>query len=245
VVIPGGQFLMGSSPEDVLADDDEHPQHEVTISAFALGQTTVTRGLYREFMDAYPKEWDQDEDDDGFPANYIRWFDAVAFCNRLSAEAGLTPCYDIDTDNRKVVWKRNINGYRLPTEAEWEYACRAGTTTPWFWGEDKRRAKKFAWLSMNRVHPVARKSPNPWDLYDMAGNVDEWCWDWFGGYYSDSQIDPVGPLDGTLRVLRGGAFYDEAWNLRSANRFGDISESQNEFNGFRVACSQVPPLPPR
>jgi len=230
VDIPGGSFLRGSQ------------KHEVTVSPFALGQTTVTRGLYRKLMDSHPREWDRDEDDDRLPANYVDWFDAVRFCNRLSEEAGLTPCYEIDRES--VTWNRKADGYRLPTEAEWEYACRAGTTTEFFWGDDEETAGEYAWFGEGfegNVHPVAEKKPNPWDLYDMAGNVDEWCWDWYGDYPGDSQTDPTGPSDGTSRVLRGGAFDLVPRLLRSANRDRNLPAIRLRVIGFRVACSRRQP----
>jgi len=230
VDIPGGSFLRGS------------PEHEVTVSAFALSRTTVTRDLYRQLMDIHPEGWDRDEDDDRFPANYVDWFGAVRFCNRLSEQAGLTPCYEMDGEN--VTWNWEVDGYRLPTEAEWEYACRAGTTTQFFWGDDEGAAGEYAWYEGNsddRVHPVAEKKPNPWGLYDMAGNVSEWCWDWRSNYSGEAQTDPTGPPDGSSRIRRGGAFPNEPGPLRSAVRFGAVPGHQYGEVGFRVARSRFQP----
>ena len=235
VEIPGGTFLMGSPADDEQAFGNEHPQHEVTISPFLMSETTVTRALYREHMDKQPKEWQGDEDDGQLPANHVSWFDAVAFCNRLSERADLVPCYDID--NKKVTWNREADGYRLPTEAEWEYACRAGTTTRWFWGDEEAGIDEYAWYGGNagdQVRPVAQKEPNPWGLYDMAGNVWEWCWDWFGEYPEDPQTDPDGPPTGVSRVLRGGAFHDVPGGLRAAYRGRVEPEFRRRYGGFRV-----------
>lgn len=128
VALPAGVFWMGSNPQtDPQANDDETPRHRVRLSSFAMAQAPVTRGLYRAVMQRVPTQWRDDGDDDALPANYVRWADAVRFCNALSRDGGFTPCY------QRVLWRwrwnRTADGYRLPTEAEWEYACRAGTET--------------------------------------------------------------------------------------------------------------------
>jgi len=210
VELPGGTFQMGSPDTDDLAWDNEKPQHSVTVSTFAIARYPVTRELW-EMLDKSPKEWQRDHDDDQLPANYVNWFDAVDFCNALSQRQGLRPCYRINGD--QVDWDHEANGYRLPTEAEWEYAVRAGTTTRWFCGDDPAELGRYAWFTDNsgsRVHPVGEKESNPWGLHDMIGNVWEWCWEWCWDWYSgyskeDSAIDSIGPLAGVSRVLRGGA----------------------------------------
>ena len=226
---------MGSAENDEQAYDDEKPRHEVTVSGFAIGRVVVTRRLYREVMAEYPSAWGRAQDDDLLPANYVRWFDAVAFCNRLSEHQGLTPCYQIE--GARVRWEQNTNGYRLPTEAEWEYAARAGTTTRWFCGNEATALGDYVWYDENaegRVQPVGQKRSNSWSLYDMAGNVYEWCWDWYGPYAAEAGSDPIGPYTGAFRVRRGGAYGLDARVLRSAYRFRDLPGNRGVDIGFRV-----------
>jgi len=142
-----------------------------------------------------------------YPAAGVTWYGAVAYCNWRSKQEGLTPCYG-DKDNRgddPSLWRAK-NGYRLATEAEWEYACRAGSTGDYYWGNEING--DYFWYSENSggiLHPVGEKLPNNFDLYDMSGNAEEWCNDWYGVYPEDSQTDPAGPSCGTLRVARSGS----------------------------------------
>ena len=156
VELPGGTFWMGSAEDDEQAYDNEKPRHAVTVSGFAIGRVVVTRRLYREVMAESPAAWERDRDDDLLPANDVSWFDAVAFCNRLSERQGLTPCYRIE--GTQVRWEQNANGYRLPTEAEWEYAARAGTTTRWFCGDEATALGDYAWYGEN----AGRARPAGW-----------------------------------------------------------------------------------
>ncbi len=224
IELPGGTFMMGSA------------EREVTVSDFCLGRHPVTRALYREIMDESSSRWSRDTDDGTLPATYQSWFDAVKFCNALSQHQGLQPCYGIN--DKQVTWDRDGNGYRLPTEAEWEYAVRAGTTTRWFCGDDEAELERYAWFNKNsgdRVHPVGEKEPNPWGFHDMAGNVWEWCWDWYGDYAAAPLIDPVGPDGGEYRVLRGGAYWGKAGDLRSADRVRVEPRAWGVGRGFRIA----------
>ena len=213
---------MGSPDTDAEAHEDEKPRHEVTVSAFAISRYPITRELYRELCGTLPEAWQRDSDDNRLPANDVSWFDAVSFCNALSQQVGLQPCYRIDGTH--VAWDTNADGYRLPTEAEWEYACRAGTTSRWFFGDDPTALDRYAWFAANannKVQPVGEKAPNPWGLHDMSGNVWEWCWDWYDTYRAEAVIDPIGPENGDRRVLRGGsAWRGDPWRLRSADRDG-------------------------
>lgn len=180
--IPGGTFLMGSNDYD-----NEKPQHKVTVSDFCISRYLITRQLYREIVEGSPEEWANDKDDQQLPANHVTWFDAVKICNALSEQVGLQACYRID--GKQVEWDREADGYRLPTEAEWEFACRAGTTSQWFFGDDPAELGRYAWFRDNsekKAHPVGEKEPNPLGLHDMIGNVWEWCWDWYGDYKEDS-----------------------------------------------------------
>jgi formylglycine-generating enzyme required for sulfatase activity len=192
----------------------------------------VTRRLYNEILGEDPG-WPEGAADER-PVNNARWNDAVAFCNRLSEREGLTPCYRIA--GSETAWDRQADGFRLPTEAEWEYACRAGTTSRWSWGDDPEQAEEHAWFSENsggQPNPVGRKQPNPWGLHDVHGNVWEWCWDLFGPYPADAQEDPVGAEEGHNRVVRGGSFAGSPRNLRSAFRGRVEPEDRSGFIGFR------------
>src|SRR5262249_42607127 len=158
-------------------------------------------------------------------ANDVSWFDTIDFCNTLSAYVGLQPCYR--RAGAHVEWENSADGYRLPTEAEWEYACRAGTTSAWFFGDDPAALEHYAWFADNseyRVHPVGEKAANPWGLHDMIGNVWEWCWDWYDTYRTETVHDLTGSQDGTRRALRGGAAWFDSRNLRSAYRYRDVPE---------------------
>jgi len=248
VQLPGGSFRMGSDKaRDPQAYDDECPSREVRISPFAMARTPITRGLYRSLVKDSPSEWARGKDDATLPANYVSWDDALRFCNALSERSGLKPCYGRTAAGWDCDWA--ADGYRLPTEAEWEYACRGGTETPWFWGGDEKEAKRYAWFGENwstgSVHPVAQKLANPWGLHDMAGNCWEWCWDWYAAPYGPSATDdPRGPAVGQSRVLRGGSFGGEPRLLRSAVRGWDAPEFLDQFIGFRcVRGSGRQPLP--
>jgi formylglycine-generating enzyme required for sulfatase activity len=174
----------------------------------------------------------------------VTWYDAVEFCNKLSQLEGLTPAYTINgrtpatgypITNAAVTANWSNNGYRLPTEAQWEYACRAGTTTAYYTGTENSLVN-YAWYNANsedKTHAVGQKKGNGFDLFDMHGNVWEWCWDWFGSY-GGAQTDPTGAFSGVTRVNRGGSWYSSPQGLRSACRNGDIPSSQFANLGFRV-----------
>ena len=236
-LIPAGRFEMGSADNDKDTDADERPRHWVTITRpFYMGACEVTQGQYKEVMGVNPswfsaagdgKDMVQGLETDRFPVEQVSWLDAVKYCNALSKKESLKPFYQIDGD-RVTVPDWNGEGYRLPTEAEWEYACRAGTKTKYWFGDDDNELGRHAWFdgnSQRRTHPVGGSSTeNPFGLYDMHGNVWEWCWDWHGSdYYNSpsSSTDSTGPETGTGRVLRGGSGSYNAGNLRSANRDGD------------------------
>jgi formylglycine-generating enzyme required for sulfatase activity len=236
VELEGGTFWMGSDE-----DDSEKPPHRVTLSDFAIMQTPVTRRLFREVMDkkAIPQEWDKKGDDHLLPASDVDWYTSVDFCNALSERQGMTPFYT--RDGKTVTWKHDANGYRLPTEAEWEYACRAGTETRWFCGDDEQVLTDYAWFDKGwdeGPFPVAQKKPNPWQLHDMSGNVWEWCWDWYGPYGEGYQENPKGPKEGEYRSLRGGSFDFPARFLRSALRYWVRPGVRRRISGFR--CVRAP-----
>ena len=230
LLIPAGTFEMGSPDSDPEADSNERPRHPVTLSAFYLSEFEVTQGQYQRVMDNNPSSFSKagddadrvsEEDTSCFPVETVSWDKATEFCKRLSAEEGKT--------------------YRLPTEAEWEYACRAGTTTQWSCG-DESTLRDYAWYGDNSelaTHGVGDRMPNSWGLCDMHGNVDEWCEDWFGHYPAEHVTNPRGPSQATYRVLRGGCWDDVAGYCRAAFRRRGGPGNRNDYLGFRVAA--VPP----
>jgi formylglycine-generating enzyme required for sulfatase activity len=191
----------------------------------------VTQAEYETVVASNPSESKVDKRQ---PVENVSWFDAVAFCNRLSQRERRQPYYKIDGKTVTIV---GGNGYRLPTEAEWEYACRAGTTTKWSFGDDESMLGFYAWYvgsSGGKTHKIGEKKPNRWGLYDMYGNVCEYCWDWQAPYEAQSVKDPVGRSEGELRVLRGGACFYPAWSLRSAFHFGYRPGDRTDHIGLRL-----------
>ena len=265
VEIPSGRFRMGSPSSEPGRIDAEGPQHTVTISrSFLLGATEVTQGQWRAVMGNSPSHFSSCGDD--CPVEKVSWDDVVDFCNRLSDLDGLSRCYSGSGNN--ITWNRGCTGYRLPTEAEWEYAARAGTQTALYTGPLTIRGNNngpeldaIAWYGGNSgvtysggydcsgwpekqyssskcgTHPVGRKQPNGWGLYDMHGNVWEWVWDWKADYPSGSVTDPVGPSGGSYRVLRGGSFLRYARFCRSARRGWGHHTGCGDDLGFRLARS--------
>ena len=226
IPVPNGSFQMGSTYDS----DDEKPVHVVTLDAFEMNATEITQGKYKDIMGENPSYF---SGSNNLPVENVSWYDAVKFCNRLSEKAGLERCYDEST----WICDFSKNGFRLPTEAEWEYACRAGTKTEYYTGDSKSELSRTGWYSGNsgsNTHPVGQKEPNTWDLYDMHGNVWEWCNDWFGNYSSVSVTNPTGIQSGSFRVLRGGWWYDSARCCRSADRYYSKPDGSYYGIGFRV-----------
>jgi formylglycine-generating enzyme required for sulfatase activity len=220
VYIPPGKFMMGSPATEVGRNEDEGPQREVTISrGFYLGRYEVTQAQWEAVMSTKP--WIQGAgttDNPRYPAGPVSWVTVQSFIRLVNEGAG-------------------AGKYRLPTEAEWEYACRADTDTPWSFGSDSSKVGAYAWYAGNSLEPrtlyisgvpftsyeasaheVGRKSPNLWGLSDMYGNGAEWVQDWYGPYSADSLVDPSGPVSGEYRVLRGGTVSSSPTNMRSATR---------------------------
>jgi len=229
VYIPAGQFLMGGPSDEIVSDfdRDESPQHHVKISkGFFIGGYEVTQGQYKAVMDKNPSKF---KGDDNLPVEQVNWNDATEFCRKLSQKEG------------KI--------YRLPTEAEWEYTCRAGTQTRFSFSGSDSGLNDYGWCSSNsnnHTHPVGQKKPNGFGLYDMHGNVWEWCQDWHGeNYYSSSPaFDPQGPTSGKYRVLRGGSWFYPPLYCRSASRFWEefwfTAIGYYNINGFRVVMEVGP-----
>jgi len=218
--LPAGRFTMGDENEV-----DATP-HEVALSSFYIDKHPVTQDEYRRVMKKNPSRWKAGTN----PVEQVRWSDAVRYCNARSRLDGLRPCYDLKT------WECDFdaNGYRLPTEAEWEYACRAGTKTAYSFGNSPVKLKDYAWFKENsgkKPRPVAQKRPNNWGLYDMHGNVWEWCNDFYKvDYYQEGpEKDPKGPKTGETKVVRGGAWKFSADSCRCGYRY-------NENPGYVDAC---------
>jgi formylglycine-generating enzyme required for sulfatase activity len=246
VLIPAGEFLMGSPESDTDASADEKPQHRVRITRpYYLGATEVTRGQYQAVTGANPSQFQGSDD---LPVDNVSWLDAINYCNALSGKEGLTPFYRVEGETVEVPdW--NATGYRLPTEAEWEYACRAGSTTRYSFGDDATGLGAFAWyvgnsrttLNVRRSQPVGLKRPNAWGLYDMHGNAEEWCWDGYEADYHSKKppaADPPGPSQAASRVNRGGGWRFSPQRCRSAFRIGHAPGYRSALLGFRV--SRVP-----
>ncbi len=206
---------MGSAAS-VMGRGLDETLHETTLSnGFWLSRYEVTQARWKAVTGAEPSS----ADGDTLPVEQVSWEDAQDFLILLNAaSSGAT--------------------YRLPTEAEWEYACRAGSTTRFPWGNDPMETEidENAWYSANanETHPVGRKRPNAWGLYDMNGNVSEWCQDWYGAYPSGPVTDPVGSIAGTYRVIRGGDWGEAAVYCRSAARNNQSPSQKNGFLGLRL-----------
>lgn len=209
VHIPKGSFIMGSQKEEEGRSSDE-TQHEVHLDGFYLSRVQVTNAIYERFDSGHARNKFSSSDDQ--PVVEVNWYEAVMFCRWL--------------------------GCRLPTEAQWEYACRGGSKSAYCFGEDRNVLGEYAWFRENsegKTHPVGKKIPNTYGLYDMHGNVWEWCHDWYGEEYGEDNQDPSGPASGSYRVRRGGGWDNSASALRSADRYGHVPGYASSHMGFRVA----------
>jgi formylglycine-generating enzyme required for sulfatase activity len=228
--------MMGSPDSDKDAEANEKPQHQVRITrSFYLGKFEVSQAEYEAVMGPYPGYFRGRPNN---PVECVSWLDAVQFCNQLSEREGLKPFYE-GKFGQVPDW--NGIGYRLPTEAEWEYACRAGTETRFYFDNEGVSPGDFGWSAENsgfRTQPAGRKRPNAFGLYDMHGNVSEWCWDHYDKYYKWPAVDPHGPSHSGDRVYRDGSFDDPLNCSRSAGRFirGPVLSARQV--GFRVARFQ-------
>ena len=257
VLIPKGTFTMGS-PKSEDGHERKESQHEVTIGKdYYLGVTEVTQGQYEKVMGTnpsyYQKEKIRKKSSLMYPVESLSWDDALAFCKNLS---------ELPEE------KKAGRIYRLPTEAEWEYACRAGSKTAYSFGANSKSLGNYAWFADNSgskkldssdlsnrsknnpreyldtvlsagclPHPVGEKNPNAWGLYDMHGNVLEWCSDFYSAYPEGAVSDPIGPKEGLNRMMRGGSWTSDAQNCRSAYRQGNAPDEYYANIGFRVALS--------
>ncbi len=249
VYVEGGSFMMGSNGYD----DDETPVHKVTVSSFWIGKNEVTQAEWKEVMGSNPSYWKGDK----LPVEQVSWYAAIKYCNLRSLAEGLTPCYSISgitrpgnwgavpTEDRNSTWDAVVcdfgaNGYRLPTEAEWEFAARGGVRSIGYDYSGSNNLGSVAWYadnSGNKTHDVGTKAANELGIYDMSGNVREWCWDWYSSsYYSSSpQDNPTGPKTGSSRLLRGGSWHNYATNCRVAYRSLSYPYRGNSNDvGFRL-----------
>jgi formylglycine-generating enzyme required for sulfatase activity len=220
LLIKGGTFTMGCNDKvDKYCEDDEKPLHEVTLNDYYMSETEITQKQWRDIMDDNPSSF---KNCDQCPVEQVSWDDVQGFLKKL---------------NDRYPGKN----YRLPTEAEWEYAARGGQNAKdGFWYAGGNEIKEFAWVdanSDNQTHPVKQKKPNQLDLYDMSGNVWEWCSDWYDDYAKNPQLNPIGPRTGSLRVLRGGSWGTYSQDCRVSNRYYDTPHIHRSSLGFRVVSS--------
>jgi formylglycine-generating enzyme required for sulfatase activity len=249
VLVEGGTFTMGSPSNEPDWRSDEGPQHQVTVKSFYLGKYEVTQREWREVIGttvaqqrnmaqqaANKSGWSLYGEGDNYPIYYVSWFEAVEYCNKRSVKEGLSPAYRGSGNSISCDW--SANGYRLPTEAEWEYAAKGGNKnflTYLYAGSSSAGA--VAWYSGNSgntTHPVGTKAANDLGIYDLSGNVWEWCWDWKGDYGSGAQTNPAGPYSGSDRVERGGSWYFSARYVRSSYRSNSTPSNRGSHLGFRL-----------
>ena len=236
--ISAGRFTMGSG--------DSSSRHRVTISHdYWMGSTEVTQAQFQRVMGFNPSHFSTDKQAAKSPVEMVSWYDAVSFCNKLSDREGLLPVYrlsDIKKAGNNIISARvttdfTANGYRLPTEAEWEFAARGGTKSQGFIYAGSNEVKDVAWIagnSANQTHQVASKRPNELGLYDMSGNVWEWCQDWYGPFSDQDQSNPMGPASGTDRVYRGGSWYNYSSLAKTIYRGNYSPDIRLLTLGFRV-----------
>ena len=218
VSVAGGTFTMGATSEQGSdADSDAKPTHNVTLSDFMIGKTEVTQELWQAVMGSNPSDFKGNN----LPVENVSWNDCQEFIKKLNSLTGLQ--------------------FRLPTEAEWEYAARGGNKSKGYKYSGSNDIGSVAWYWYNsspKTHAVATKSPNELGLYDMSGNVDEWCSDWYGDYSSGSQTNPKGPSSGSERVVRGGSWFSSGWTCRVSNRLSNTPDERNNYLGLRLALAE-------
>jgi formylglycine-generating enzyme required for sulfatase activity len=230
VLIKGGEFMMGSSKYS----NDEQPVRKVRVDSFWMDRFEVTQKAYNAITGKNPSK----TRDPDFPVEQVSWYDAITYCNMRSIREGLKPCYNLET----LECDFDADGYRLPTEAEWEYACRAGSSSEFTFGDKEDDLYRYGWYKRNSggtPHKVGQLSPNAFGLYDMHGNVWEWCNDIYTNQYiADELVNPRGPKSGNKRVLRGGSWNSESMECRAAARhsenakFADVCFGADAY-GFR------------
>ena len=236
-LLPAGRFEMGSAQEDYIADGSEKPQLGVYIAeGFWMAETPVTQKVYQAVMGINPSSVVLPN----HPVTQVSWIDAIQFCNRLSEALQLEPVYRIR--GKRIEWNKNAGGFRLPTEAEWEYGAMAQQS---FLYAGSDQSGSVAWCQHNAAntsHPVGQKHSNGFGLYDMCGNVAEWCWDWYNTYPKTTEQtlfhhSPLGPLKGDTRSVRGGSYRSSEDQVRVKSRWSEKPNEATDFIGFRVVQS--------
>ena len=249
-------------------DDSINQPHTVSLSAYLIGETEVTQELWQAVMGNNPSFFDgssgkepaEGERQGKRPVESVNWYQAIAFCNKLSIKLNLDPCYTVNVGGtpvdfaalsfdqipttRNADWNKaeldmNKSGFRLPTEAEWEWAAKGGTDDKWAGTNTEAELKNYAWYGSNsgdKTHEVKKKDPNGYGLYDMSGNVREWLWDWYGTIPASLGADYAGPVSGFCRVLRGGSWDFYAFVCTVGERYYDGPDGRYSFLGFRLAC---------
>ena len=218
VYVEGGTFTMGATSEQQNPEDDEKPTHRVSLSSFYIGKYEVTQSLWKAVMGSNPSNWEGDN----LPVEDVSWNDCQTFLRKLNAMTG--------------------KNFRLPTEAEWEFAARGGNRSRGYQYSGSNVLSDVAWYDDNsgsKTHNVGTKAPNELGIYDMSGNVWEWCQDWYGNYHGYSQTNPTGPSSGSDRVNRGGSWYNSARDCRVATRINNAPDNGGYGLGFRLALSQL------
>jgi formylglycine-generating enzyme required for sulfatase activity len=247
IFVEGGTFTMaGSSISDMIKElpaelswllSSEGPEHQVTVSSFYIGKYEVTQKEWAEVIGINPSN----SKGDNLPIENVSWYDAIDYCNKRSIKEGLTPAYQGSGD--AITCNFKANGYRLPTEAEWEYAGKGGNkdrTLYEYAGSDD--ADSVGWYKSNSggtIHPVGAKVSNSLGIFDMSGNIWEWCWDWYKGYSALAQTNPEGPLSGSERVIRGGGWDDKKSAASTTFRFKTNPSKRNGELGFRLVRSSL------
>ncbi len=237
IFVEGGSFQMGDAFDDGDADIDEVFVHDVNVSSFLMSKYEISQKEFETIMEYNSSDFKREE----LPVTNLNWLEAMKFCNKLSELEGLTACYKIDGWDHTTC-DFNADGYRLPTEAEWEYAARGGKKSQGFKYAGDNEVDVVAWYLKNtnaKPQTIGTKKPNELGLHDMSGNVSEWCWDAYGeNYYENSPEDnPTGPEFQGKPVFRGGSWINNRWNVRTTTRLTAWASSSPSFIGFRVVRS--------
>ena len=244
VYVPSGTFQMGTK---IGGQSDERPVHTVTLSGFYMGIYEVTQKEYMEITGTNPSRFLGNN----LPVESVSWFDAISFCNIKSKKEGLTSVYNIEETKNGIIvtWVQDANGYRLPTEAEWEYAARGGYGSPEnYIFSGSNNASEVAWFKDNsngNTNEVGTKNANIFGIHDLTGNVWEWCWDWYGRYNEVAKTNPTGASTGSSRISRGGSWASSIYNInstyqiRSTKRGYDFPTVVSAYQGFRVVRNDI------